>query len=311
MRFDKDGKLRAINPEAGFFGVAPGTNTKTNPIAMATCRRNTIFTNVGMTKDGYAYWEGLQKEVDDEMEISGWLGHKMTTKQYKEAGINAAHPNSRFCTPAEQCPIIHPKWQDPEGVPIDAIIFGGRRPEGVPLVFEAFDWEHGVMLGAALKSESTAAAEHKGKTIMHDPMAMRPFLGYNFGDYLRHWLSINKPPRQMPKIFHVNWFRLDEEGKFLWPGFGENIRVVDWLLRRVDGEDIAEPSSIGLLPKKGSINLKGLDKVSWEKIFSLPKEYLLEDVEETRNFFEAQVGIDMPSAVTKQLDLLEERVKQM
>lgn len=223
----------------------------------------------------------------------------------------AAHPNSRFCTPAEQCPIIHPKWEDAEGVPIDAIVFGGRRPEGVPLVFETYDWEHGVMVGAALKSEATAAAEHKGKEIMHDPMAMRPFMGYNFGDYLQHWLSLNQPGRKMPKIFHVNWFRLDENKKFLWPGFGENIRVIDWICRRVDGEDIADPSPIGLLPKEGTVTGDGLGKVDWNQIFELPKGYWMEDIAETKRFLDEQVGSDLPEAIKIQLEQQEARISAM
>lgn len=308
MRFDKDGRLRAINPEAGFFGVAPGTNTKTNPVAMQTCAKNTMFTNVGMTEDGGVFWEGMEKEVDPNMNITTWMG-----EQWK-VGMpgKAAHPNSRFCTPASQCPIIHPKWEDPEGVPIDAIVFGGRRPEGVPLVFEAFNWEHGVMVGAALKSEATAAAEHKGKEIMHDPMAMRPFFGYNFGKYLAHWLSLEKPGRKLPKVFHVNWFRLSPEGKFLWPGFGENVRVVDWICRRVGGdESAAVESPVGLLPAEGSINLNGLGKIDWKQLFSLPKSYWSEDIEETRRFLEEQVGSDLPEAIIRQLAEQEARIAAM
>jgi phosphoenolpyruvate carboxykinase (GTP) len=306
MRFDDEGRLRAINPEAGFFGVAPGTNKKTNPVAMETCMKNTIFTNVGETADGGVFWEGMEKEVDRDMDITTWLG-----AQWKVGDKGkAAHPNSRFCCPASQCPIIHDKWEDPEGVPIDAIVFGGRRPEGVPLVFESFDWEHGVMLGAALKSEATAAAEFKGKQIMHDPMAMRPFMGYNFGDYLQHWLNLNQPGRHMPKIFHVNWFRLNENGKFVWPGFGDNIRVLDWICRRVNNEDIAVPSAIGQLPVDGSLNLKGLD-VSWEENFSLPKSYWEEDIQETKQFLQDQVGCDLPETIADQVRQQEERISCM
>lgn len=307
MRFDKNGKLRAINPEAGFFGVAPGTNTKTNPIAMKTVMKNSIFTNVGLTEDGGVFWEGMEKEIDPETKITTWLGEHWKIGQ---AG-KAAHPNSRFCTPAGQCPMIHPKWEDPEGVPIDAIVFGGRRPEGVPLVFESYSWEHGVLLGAALKSEATAAAEFKGKQIMHDPMAMRPFMGYNFGNYLQHWLNLNQEGRQMPKVFHVNWFRLNEAGKFLWPGFGENIRVIDWMCKRINGEDIAEPSPIGLLPKKDSINIEGLGPVDMDEIFSLPTDYWNEDVEEIKTFLANQVGCDLPEVLRSELAKQEERIRQM
>ncbi|RMZ94573.1 phosphoenolpyruvate cytosolic [GTP], partial [Brachionus plicatilis] len=227
MKFNEKGELRAINPENGFFGVCPGTSELTNPIALKVVQYNTIFTNVAHTADGKVYWEGL----DDNMVAHGehlisWKG-KDWTKDSKEP---AAHPNSRFTSPAEQCPIIDPNWESPEGVPISAIIFGGRRPQGVPLIYEAFDWEHGVFAGASIRSEATAAAEHKGKVIMHDPFAMRPFFGYNFGDYCKHWLSLNKEGRKMPKIFNVNWFRKSDngQGSFLWPGFGENIRVLEW-----------------------------------------------------------------------------------
>jgi phosphoenolpyruvate carboxykinase (GTP) len=308
MRFGDDGKLYAINPEAGFFGVAPGTNTKTNPVAMKTIQKNTIFTNVGMTDDGGVFWEGMEKEVDPEMGITTWLGEAWKVGRQG----TAAHPNSRFCTPANECPIIHPRWEDPQGVPIDAIVFGGRRPQGVPLVLEAFSWEHGVFLGAVLKSEATAAAEFKGRTIMHDPMAMRPFMGYNFGKYLDHWLSMEKDDRKMPKIFHVNWFRLDDNGRFLWPGFGENIRVIDWMLRRLNDEDIAVETPIGLVPSRGSINTAGLGcKVDWDQLMSVPRDYWMEDVEETRKFLEEQVGSDLPTELASQMDDLEKRVAEM
>jgi len=307
LRFDKTGQLRAINPEAGFFGVAPGTNTKTNPVAMETFRKNSIFTNVALTEDGSIYWEGLEKEVDKDTKITTWKGEPW------KIGMpgKSAHPNCRFCCPASQCPIIHPKWEDPEGVPIDMIVFGGRRPEGVPLVYETFSWEHGVTVGATLKSETTAVAEHTGKAIMHDPMAMRPFMGYNFGDYLQHWLDLQTPTRHMPKVFHVNWFRLNEQGKFLWPGFGENIRVIDWMCRRLDGEDIAEPSPVGLLPKKGSIDVSGLGDIDWDELFSLPKQYWKEDVQENQKFLDEQVGSDLPQTVRDQLAAQERRVNLM
>jgi phosphoenolpyruvate carboxykinase (GTP) len=305
MRFNEDGKLHGINPEAGFFGVAPGTNYKTNPIAMETMKSNSYFTNVACTEDGRLYWEGLEDKIDAQTHVESWLNQDWQ----KSKGGNAAHPNSRFCCPACQCPIIHPKWEDPEGVPIDALIFGGRRPEGVPLVYEAFSWPHGVMIGAAVKSEATAAAEFKGKTIMHDPMAMRPFVGYNFGKYLDHWLSMEKPGRKMPRIFHVNWFRLDKNGKFLWPGFGENIRVIDWIMRRCNGEDIAEKSPIGWVPKKGSINMEGLGDINEEELFSVPKDYFLDDIQETTTYLNEQVGTDLPEAIKKELADQEERIR--
>ncbi|ESN93840.1 hypothetical protein HELRODRAFT_88036 [Helobdella robusta] len=308
MRFDSNGQLRAINPENGFFGVAPGTNWKTNPVAMQTAQKNTIFTNVGITDDGKVFWEGMEKEIDPNTSITTWTGEKWKIGMEGKA----AHPNSRFCVPASQCPVIHPLWEHPDGVPISGIIFGGRRPRGVPLVFESFDWKHGVMIGAALKSEATAAAEHKAGGVMHDPMAMRPFFGYNFGKYLDHWLSMDQPGRQLPKIFHVNWFRLDQKtGKFLWPGFGDNIRVVDWMIKRIDGEDVAVESPVGWLPKKGSIDTSGLDDVNWDELFSLPKEYWMEDVEETKSFFEDEVGKDMPQAVYDELEKLKKRVQTL
>ncbi|THD24832.1 Phosphoenolpyruvate carboxykinase GTP [Fasciola hepatica] len=307
MRFNKDGVLHAINPEYGFFGVAPGTNYKTNPNAIKTCLSNTIFTNVAESEDGRFFWEGLEDEFSPETEIITWLGHRV--KLSDKSHDPKSHPNSRFCCPASQCPIIHPKWEDPEGVPISAIIFGGRRPEGIPLVLQSFDWKHGVMLGAALKSEATAAAEFTGKVVMHDPMAMRPFVGYNFGKYLEHWLQMERPGRKMPLIFHVNWFRLNEQGKFVWPGFGDNIRVIDWMLRRVDGEEVGVKSPIGIIPRAGSINLEGLN-VNWDSVFSLPKSYLLEDVDETLRYLEEQVGGDLPQTIRQELVNQRGRIEQ-
>ena len=224
MKFDSNGQLRAINPENGFFGVAPGTNYKTNPNAMKCVLKDTIFTNVGETEDGFVYWEGMD---EPNQPVTTWKN-----EIYSKGKNLAAHPNSRFCTPAKNCPNISPDWESPEGVPISAIVFGSRRPEGVPLVYQAKNWEHAVFIGASMRSEATAAAEHKGKEIMNDPFAMRPFFGYNFSDYIRHWLSLDKPNHQLPSVFHVNWFKKNKEGKFVWPGFGENIRVLDWILRR-------------------------------------------------------------------------------
>lgn len=310
MRFDKDGKLRAINPEAGFFGVAPGTSMKTNPMAMETISRNTIFTNVAETSDGGVFWEGLEGEVSRTTKIKSWLG---VEDWHAEQGKPAAHPNSRFCTPAAQCPIMDERWQDPEGVPIEAIIFGGRRPEGVPLVYEAFNWQHGVYIGASMRSEATAAAEHKSKVIMHDPFAMRPFFGYNFGHYLEHWLSFQqKQDLDLPKIYHVNWFRKDKNGRFMWPGFGENSRVLDWIFRRVNGEDCAVQSAIGNLPRKGSLNLEGLQEdVDMDALFSIPKEYWQKEVKDIGKYFDEQVHEDLPPEIMKELRSLEARVNSM
>lgn len=308
MRFNKEGQLVAINPESGFFGVCPGTSHKTNPMAMETLKENSIFTNTGETADGGFFWEGLEDEMEDKnVAITTWTGEQWKVGQ---PGL-AAHPNSRFAAPAGQCPIIHPRWEDPAGVPISAIIFGGRRPEGVPLVFEAFNWAHGVFVGAGVKSEATAAAEFKGKSIMHDPMAMRPFMGYNFGKYLDHWLSLDRAPHKVPKIFHVNWFRRGKDGKFLWPGYGDNIRVLDWILQRVENLDVGVESPIGIIPKKGTINFDNLpNPVDWDELFSLPKDYWVDDAKELRDFFDEQIGSDLPPAIAAELDKQEERIKK-
>ncbi|VDO25883.1 unnamed protein product [Onchocerca flexuosa] len=300
MKFGSDGRLYGINPEAGFFGVAPGTSNKTNPMAMASFQRNSIFTNVAETADGEYFWEGLEKEIKNpKVEIIDWLGKKWHIGDEGQA----AHANSRFACPASQCPIIHPKWEEPGGVPIEAFIFGGRRPEGVPLVFESFSWQHGVFIGACLKSEATAAAEFKGKIVMHDPMAMRPFMGYNFGKYLQHWLNLNNGIHKVPKIFHVNWFRRDTNGNFLWPGYGENIRVLDWIIRRLDGdESIGRKSAIGIIPKENSLNLEGLRDINIKELLSIPKQYWMEDNKEIKNFIEEQIGSDLPPEIQSEME---------
>lgn len=309
MRFDKKGRLRAINPENGFFGVAPGTATATNPNAMKTIFKNTLFTNVARTSDGGVYWEGMEKEISNDVEITNWHGNPWS----RDSKTPAAHPNSRFCTPANQCPIIDSAWENPEGVPIDAILFGGRRPQGVPLVYQARNWQHGVFVGATMRSEATAAAEHKAKVIMNDPFAMRPFFGYNFGHYLSHWLSMSQiQDAKLPAIFHVNWFRKGADNKFLWPGFGENSRVLDWVLRRIEGEDIAVESPIGLLPKQGSINLNGLqENVDLQELFRLPKDFWKQEAAELRDYLDAQVGRDLPKAIIEELNNLEKNVSKI
>ncbi|XP_019866924.2 phosphoenolpyruvate carboxykinase [GTP]-like isoform X1 [Aethina tumida] len=309
MRFDSNGQLRAINPENGFFGVAPGTSNSSNPIAMKTVFKNTLFTNVASTSDGGVFWEGMENEIDDNVKITDWRGNHWVKGESKTP---AAHPNSRFCTPAEQCPIIDPEWEAPEGVPISAILFGGRRPAGVPLVYEARNWRHGVFIGAAMRSEATAAAEHKGKVIMHDPFAMRPFFGYNFGHYLEHWLSMENRSSTLPKIFHVNWFRKDSDGKFLWPGFGENSRVLDWILRRLDNEDCALNTPIGLIPKEDAINLTGLkEEINMKELFALPKDFWLEETYAIDKYFQEQVGMDLPEAISAELKNLKKRINEM
>ncbi|XP_064097996.1 phosphoenolpyruvate carboxykinase, cytosolic [GTP]-like [Macrobrachium nipponense] len=311
MKFDEDGILRAINPENGFFGVAPGTSMHTNPVAMKTVLSNTIFTNVAKTSDGGVFWEGLEKELPNNVTITSWLGD---TNWCKESGKPAAHPNSRFCTPAGQCPIIDPAWEDPKGVPISAILFGGRRPEGVPLIYEAFNWRHGVMVGAAMRSEATAAAEHKGKVIMHDPFAMRPFFGYNFGHYLQHWLSMEqRTDKPLPQIFHVNWFRKDEKGRFIWPGFGDNVRVLDWILQRIDGDNVGEESAVGILPKPSSLKMEGLENqnIDLDELFRLPKDFWQKEVRDIAKYFSEQVGDYLPNEIAEELKKLDKRIEKL
>ncbi|XP_055692844.1 phosphoenolpyruvate carboxykinase [GTP]-like isoform X2 [Lutzomyia longipalpis] len=305
MKFDSQGQLRAINPENGFFGVAPGTSMATNPNAMATAFRNSIFTNVASTSDGGVYWEGMEEPAAG-VKITDWQGRPWKKGESKTP---AAHPNSRFCSPAAQCPIIDNAWEDHEGVPISAILFGGRRPAGVPLVYEANSWAHGVFLGAAMRSEATAAAEHKGKVIMHDPFAMRPFFAYNFGHYLDHWLSMQQRSSSLPKIFHVNWFRKDANGSFMWPGFGENSRVLDWILRRIDNEPCYQDTAIGKIPSAGSLNTKGLSQpVDLESLFSIPKAFWMREVEEIAKYFDNQVGKDLPEAIGREISELRRRI---
>ena len=316
MRFNEEGRLMAINPENGFFGVAPGTNTSSNPNAMKTIFRNTIFTNVAATSDGGVYWEGLEKEVPEGVSITSWLGEKDWQNLDKDEKKKhpAAHPNSRFCTPTYQCPIIDPRWEDTSGVPIDAILFGGRRPTTIPLVYEANNWNHGVFVGASMRSEATSASiDFKKGDILHDPFAMRPFFGYSFAQYMEHWLSL--PHRhniaKMPKVFHINWFRKDN-GKFLWPGFGDNIRVLDWIFRRCEGEDIAQPSPLGLIPKPGTLNTDGLnDPVDMDKLFETPKAELQKEVAAMEAYFSQQLPGQVPEAIQQQLEEFKSRVESM
>jgi phosphoenolpyruvate carboxykinase (GTP) len=250
MRPGADGRLYAINPESGFFGVAPGTSAKSNPNALASIQSNTIFTNVATTADNQPWWEGL----DDRVPAIDWRGNA-----YDCNAGPAAHPNSRFTVSARRCPSYSPKSEDPQGVPISAIVFGGRRASLVPLVFEARDWTHGVLVGAAMGSETTAAATGAVGVMRRDPMAMKPFCGYNFADYFAHWLSFDKPGAKLPKVFHVNWFRKGDDGKFLWPGFGDNLRVLEWMIKRADGKVGAVETPIGRLPNQADLDLDGVE----------------------------------------------------
>jgi phosphoenolpyruvate carboxykinase (GTP) len=304
MKFGDDGRLYAINPEAGFFGVAPGTGEETNPNAMRTIERNSIFTNVARTDDGDVWWEGMTEEPP--AHATDWHGNDWTPDSEKPA----AHPNGRFTTPASQDPAIADEWEDPAGVPIDAILFGGRRSTVVPLIHESFDWEHGTFLGSIMASETTAAAAGAVGNLRRDPMAMLPFCGYHMGDYFAHWLEIGRREgAQLPKIFYVNWFRKDEDGRWLWPGYGENSRVLAWVFGRVDGSAHAQETPIGLVPADGGISTEGLD-VSAEDMAELlrvdPEEWKLE-IKPIRDHL-AQFGEKLPPELAAQVDKLEKRL---
>jgi phosphoenolpyruvate carboxykinase (GTP) len=306
MRFGADGRLYALNPEYGFFGVAPGTGWKTNANAMRTIDRgNSIFTNVARTDDGDIWWEGMTEQPP--AQLTDWKGRDWTPDSEEPS----AHPNSRFCTPAGQCPIIAPEWEDPRGVPIDAIFFGGRRRTTIPLVTESRDWQHGVFLGATLSSETTAAATGAVGVVRRDPMAMLPFIGYNAGDYLGHWISVGKnaDASKLPRIFYVNWFRRDGAGKFLWPGFGENIRVLKWAIERIEGTAAAVETPIGYVPASGSLDISGLDldPAELDSVTSVDVEEWRDELPQIEQWF-TKIGGQLPTGMRDELDALRLRL---
>ena len=304
LRPDKDGRLRAINPEAGFFGVAPGTGDITNPVAMSTVWGNTIFTNVALTDDNDVWWEGMTETTPSH--LIDWRGDDWTP----DSGRPAAHPNSRFTVPIQQCPTLADDWFESEGVALDAIIFGGRRATNVPLVAEAFSWQHGVFIGATVSSEKTAAAEGTVGELRRDPFAMLPFCGYNMADYWGHWLELGKKMgANAPKIFQVNWFRKDDDGSFMWPGFGENSRVLEWIARRVDDEANASIGAVGLVPAQGSLNVAGLDLTDdvMTKLFDVNEKLWLDECDLTEEFFD-QFGDRLPAELTTELTELRGRL---
>ena len=306
MKFGADGRLYAINPEAGFFGVAPFTSMETNPNAMLSCKANSIFTNTGLTPDGDIWWEGIGSEIPE-----GTI--TWTNDIYnKESGKPAAHPNARFTAPAKQCPVIDKDWENPNGVPISAFLFGGRRPGTVPLVYQSFDWNHGVFMGSIVGSEVTAAAIGLKAGVRRDPFAMLPFCGYHMGDYFGHWVNIgNNAPdvSKLPKIFNVNWFRKGPDGKFLWPGYGDNIRVLKWIFERVEGTAGATETPIGLIPEKESINISGLSGVA-DKMDDILKVNQKEWLDECELIAEhqAQFGDRLPKEMSEQFENLKSRL---
>ncbi|MGH0035800.1 MAG: phosphoenolpyruvate carboxykinase (GTP) [Myxococcota bacterium] len=305
MKFGDDGRLYAINPEAGFFGVAPGTSEQSNNNAMRTLHSNCIFTNVALTPDGDVWWEEMTHAKPPK--LTDWQGHEWTP----ESARHAAHPNARFTAPASQCPTIAPEWEDPQGVPVDAILFGGRRASVVPLAREARDWTQGTFFGSAVSSEKTAAAEGKVGELRHDPMAMLPFCGYNMADYWGHWLEIGKREgAKLPKVFHVNWFRKNDAGEFLWPGFGENSRVLEWVFRRCEGTAKAQETPVGLIPSAEDLDLSGLDLEAEDLkiLLSVDVAGWLEELPKLREYY-AQFGDRLPAEIARELDRMEEALE--
>jgi len=311
MKFGKDGRLYAINPEAGFFGVAPGTNEQSNKNAMDSIRKDTIFTNCALTEDGDIWWE--QIGYDAPGPLVDWKGNKWVQDKGNKAQEPAAHPNARFTAHADHCPAVAKEWDDPKGVPIDAILFGGRRPSTIPLVHQATSWNHGVFLGSIVGSEITAAAlDLKAGTIRRDPFAMLPFCGYNMGDYFAHWIKVGKKSTEdkLPKIFFVNWFRKNAEGKFMWPGYGENSRVLAWIFDRCDGVDNAQETPIGFMPKDGALNVTGLDvsAASMKEILSVDVEGWKKELKDIRENHYSKFGAHLPKELSAELDALEKRL---
>jgi len=303
MRIGEDGRLWAVNPEAGFFGVAPGTSMKTNPNAMLTIASNSIFTNVLHTPENTVWWEGMG--VDPPAEGIDWRGHKWNPGN----GEKGANPNARFTAPASQCPVISPNWESPQGVPISAFLFGGRRAKLAPLVYESFNWQHGTYVGATMASETTAAATGTVGVVRRDPMAMRPFCGYNMARYFRHWLEMGKKIPNPPKIFHVNWFRQDEDGNFLWPGYGENLRALEWILRRCKGEAKAVETPIGYVPAKSSLHLEGLDisDKDMDKLLEVHRDDWVAELGGMQKFFD-QFGYELPEELVEEQQALKTRL---
>ncbi|MBI4277840.1 MAG: phosphoenolpyruvate carboxykinase (GTP) [Armatimonadetes bacterium] len=301
LRPGPDGRLWAVNPEAGFFGVVPGTGPETNPNAMATIRTNTIFTNVAVTRDGIPWWEGKDKKPPKD--LLDWQGRPWNGTD------KAAHPNSRFTVQARQCPSISPKWEDPQGVPLSALVFGGRRARLAPLVFEARDWEHGVFVAATMGSETTAAATGNVGVVRRDPMAMLPFCGYNMGDYFGHWLRMGQALESPPRIFHVNWFRQGQDGRFLWPGFGQNLRVLLWMIDRIKGKAGAVDTPIGKVPRPEDLNLEGLNvpDSDMKALLAVDREEWAAEVPEIRAFFD-RFGERLPPPLSHSLDALAQRL---